>query len=211
MKTRKFLTTYFPWMVFTVLIIMSISIFSCSKDKDEVEPIIDAKNELSYNGQTYPLNYGAIDDYEYDGSHTNYEFHLFKIVSETDPVVPIYLFLDLFSPNEGGFKGGTFHYIDTDNGEVNLDGKYYFDDGYFARNVNIETDAVEEFVYIKSGTVKVSGSGSEYKLAFDLVMDNGKSIKGSYGGTFEPLNAINAVSGHQTTDVLNRLPLLKSR
>lgn len=67
MKTRKSPTARFPWIAFTLLFI-SMGILSCSKDKDEVEPDIETKNELSYNGQTYPLNHGAIEDYEYDGS-----------------------------------------------------------------------------------------------------------------------------------------------
>ncbi|MGV3762831.1 hypothetical protein [Parapedobacter sp.] len=208
MKTRQSFPACSPWMVFTLLFI-STTILSCSKDKDEVGPVIDAKNELTYNGQTFPLNYGAIDDYEYDGSHTNYEFHLFHIISETDPVVPTYLYIDLFSPNDS-FKGGTFHYIDTDNGEVDLEGKYYFDYGYFSRNVNVETQEVEEFAAITGGTVKVSGSGSDYKLEFDLAMDNGKTVKGSYGGTFSPLNATNAVSHNQTADLLNKLSIPRS-
>lgn len=204
MKTRKSLTLRFPWIAFTLLFI-SMSIFSCSKDKDDTELVIDTKNELRYNGQTYPLNYGAIEDYKYDGSHTNYEFHLFHIISESDPVVPTYLFVDLFSPNATGFKVGTFHYIDTDNGEVDLEGKYYFDDGSFARNINVETEEVEEYSDIKGGTVKVSGSGAEYKLEFDLVLENGKNVKGSYGGTFGPLHATNAVSRNQTVILLNKL------
>jgi len=209
MKTRKSLIACFPWIAFTLLFI-SMGILSCSKDKDEVEPDIETKNELSYNGQTYPLNHGAIEDYEYDGSHTNYEFHLFHIISESDPVVPTYLFVDLFSPNESGFKGGTFHYIDTDNGEVDLEGKYYFDDGSFARNINVETEEIEEYADIKGGTVKVSGSGADYKLEFDLVLENGKNVKGSYGGTFGPLHATNAVSRNQTVNLLNKLSKPKS-
>ena len=210
MKTRKSLTARFPWIAFTLLFISLGIFFSCSKDKDEAEPVIETKNELSYNGQTYPLNYGAIEDYEYDGSHTNYEFHLFHVISESDPVIPTYLFVDLFSPNESGFKGGTFHYIDTDNGEVDLEGKYYFDDGSFARNINVETEEIEEYSDIKGGTVKVSGSGSDYKLEFDLVLENGKNVKGSYGGTFSPLHATNAVSRSQTVNLLNKLSKPKS-
>lgn len=144
--------------------ILSMSIFSYSKDEDEVVLDIDAKNELTYDGQTGPLNYGEMDDYGYDGSHTNYEFHLYHIISETDLVVPTYLFVDLFSPNEDGFKGGTF---------------------------------------------KVSGSGMDYKLEFDLVREDGKSLKGSYGGTFQPLNRVNAASRYQTVDLLNKLSIPK--
>ena len=210
MKTQKKLSTHFPFIIFTMFMIMSMSIFSCSKDEDEVVPDIDAKNELTYGGQTDPLNYGAIDDYGYDGSHTNYEFHLYHIISETDPVVPTYLFVDLFSPNEDGFKGGTFHYIDTDNGEVDLEGKYYFDDAYFARNVDIENNTIGEYARITSGTVKVSGGGMDYKLEFDLVTEDGKSLKGSYGGTFQPLNGVNAASRYQTVDLLNKLSITKS-
>lgn len=204
MKTRTSLSAGFSWLALTLLFI-NIGILSCSKDKDEAGPAIDAENELSYKGQTYPLNYGAIKDYKFDGSHTNYEFHLFYVISESDPIIPTYLFVDLFSPNESGFKGGTFHYIDTDNGEVDLEGKYYFDDGSFARNINIETEAIEEYSNIKGGTVKVLGSGANYKLEFDLALENGKNVKGSYGGTFGPLHTTKASTQNQHVNFLHKL------
>jgi len=172
---------------------MGLSVFSCSKDKEEPAPEIDAKNELEYNGQTYSLNHGAVTEYGYDGTHTNNEFHLFKVIAEDNPVVPVYLYLDLYSPHENTFSGGTFHFIDTDGPEVDLEGKAYFDDGFLIRNMNLTDETAEEVVYVNGGSVKISGEGTQYKLEFNLELENGETVIGSYGGSFERLSPTDAL------------------
>lgn len=180
--------TFHPLKILICLTVMALGFASCSKKENGAEPTIDPKNELNYNNETYSLNYGGFRNGGFNGTHINYEFHIFKFISENDPIVPIYLYLNLYSPNEDGFKGGTFTFADDED----VEGTYYFNEAYLIRNMNITDETAEDIVYVKGGKVNVSGKGNKFNLEFELVTDNDKTITGSYGGNFESINAANA-------------------
>lgn len=132
-------------------------ISACSKDDGEAAPDIDAKNELTYNGQVYPLNIGAYSSYGFDGDHFNREFYLFDVTYADEDLVPVYVFVDLYAASEQ-FSGGTFPFMDY--GQEDVTGKHYFDDGYVIFNMQLSTEEAESHHAIEGGTVKVSGSGT---------------------------------------------------
>lgn len=203
MKTINFK----PFRFFLYCLFLSIGISACSKD-DETEPEIDAENVLEYNGQSFSLNYGGLGKLGYDGTHTNYNFHVFKINSETDDIIPVYLFLDLHSPNEDGFKGGTFQYLGD---EADVEGKSYIGSAFLIRNMSLANENAEEIVYVNEGNVKVSGSGDEFELEFDLKTDNDKTIKGSYGGTFESTGDPGAAIQNRTLNLIEKQNIKKMK
>jgi len=55
--------------------------------------------------------------------------------------------------------------------------------------------------------VKVSGSGNNFELAFDLQTNNDKTIKGSYGGSFESVDEMEAVAQGQPMRVIKKLDI----
>lgn len=168
----------------------------CSKDDDNgIEPVINPTNSLEYRGKTFSLHEGAVVDYGYEDGHYNQEFHLMQFSEDDEDLVPIYLFIDLFSASEETFKQGIFNFVDE---EEDVAGKNYFDYGYFIRNLRVAGEEAEEVAYVARGTVKVAGSGTDYAIEFDLVMDNGETVKGSFGGTFERVSPDAARSRLQT-------------
>jgi len=155
---------------------------ACSKD-DSI-PDTDGKNELTYDGQIYPLTNGTYETYGFDGEHFNQEFSVFDATRINESLVPVYVFVDLYAAGET-FSGGTFPFMHY--GQDDVTDKYYFDDGYVILNMNVATEDAESFLAVAGGTVKVSGSGNTYSIAFDLLLDNGKRVTGSFEGTFDEL------------------------
>ena len=186
---------------FFLYFLLSVSIVACSKD-DENEPDIDVENILEYNGQSYNLNYGGLGKTDYDGTYSNYQFHVFQL-NEGRDIVPIYLFLDLYSPNEE-FKGGTFEFAGE---ETDVEGKAFIGNGFLIKNMTVSEENAEEVAYVVGGTVKVSGSGNNFELAFDLQTNNDKTIKGSYGGSFESVDEMEAVAQGQPMRVIKKLDI----
>lgn len=170
-------------LLIVFLITVACCVGGCSKDNDEgIEPVIDPTNSLEYKGKTYSLHEGAVVDYGYDGEHYNQEFHLIQFSEDDETLVPVYFFLDLFSASEESFKQGVFTFAEDD---ADVAGKHYFDDGYFIRNMRVGSEEADEVVFVTGGTVKVAGSGLDYAIEFDVVLENGEKVKGSFGGTFE--------------------------
>lgn len=186
---------------FFLYFLLSVSIVACSKD-DENEPDIDVENILEYNGQSFNLNYGGLGKTDYDGTHSNYQFHVFQL-NEGGDMVPIYLFLDLYSPNEE-FKGGTFEFAAE---ETDVEGKAFIGNAFLIKNMTVSEENAEEVAYVVGGTVKVSGSGNNFELAFDLQTNNDKTIKGSYGGSFESVDEMEAVAQGQPMRVIKKLDI----
>ena len=145
----------------------------------------------------YPLNAGAFDVWGVDEDipqdpHFNQEFYVFDISRADDNLVPVYVFVDLYSAGES-FSGGTFPFMDPRQDDVH--NKHYFDNGFVLFNMHLDSEEAESFYAIEGGTVNVSGSGRQYAITFDLLLDNGARVTGSYGGTFENMDNVQANTG----------------
>ena len=140
---------------------------------------VKGENEFTYDGKTYPLEWGYIDDFkEYTKGFRNFDFLLaqkegrfetdYYDTSNSDYV--IYLWLE--SLGSGSFDSGTYEFSSdtTVNRNFLYDGELYFSD-----------DNGEELNYqvIVDGVVEVSISGNIYTLVFDLILENGKPLKGN--------------------------------
>ena len=44
-----------------------------------------------------------------------------------------------------------------------------------------------ENIDVVSGTVKISGTRPNYLISYDLILENGKTVKGNYAGNFQKL------------------------
>lgn len=165
-----------------ILSLLVIGSTSCSKDNDNDDPKVEVNNELTYKGQTYDLNIGAFNDYGFEDGYSNIEFSIFHLVSESDPIIPVFLYLDLYSTNQD-IESGTYRFSD---GETDVDGNT-FSDSYLVRNYYWQEDKGDEVATIAGGKVKLSRDGENFKFEFDLVTDKNEKIQGSYGGKFEDI------------------------
>lgn len=193
MYTSKTSCSYFSRLLLC-LSLLSLSISSCSDKNENATPEEQGGNQATYSDQHYSLNAGAISKNGIQAGHFNYSFFLFELGSESDPVVPLTIFMDLFSPSMENFKGGTFHYLSPEATQEDTQGQYYFNQAYVVRNFNRDQENADEVAFVQSGTIKASGADSHFTLEFDLILDNGKTLKGHYDGEFEPANLNNAVA-----------------
>lgn len=173
-----------------LLAIASAFLMSCEKDDDDDD---GGSNSIVFDGTSYSIKDGLISDYGAYDTHWNYDFVLVNAalteVTEDGytyfdaPEATFYVYAELFSPGTSSFQTGTFQYMSYDASAEDVDGKYYFYD------VTVGTrnaDGTNEMDYeATAGTVKVTGSGSNYTIEFDVTVEGGKTVKGSYSGTFK--------------------------
>ncbi|MBD3748457.1 MAG: hypothetical protein IE931_03080 [Sphingobacteriales bacterium] len=196
MKLKIYLTAF-------VLIMATLS--ACKKDKSAAAT---SSNSLSYDGNTYELASGLFVDYGTDNyygttpTHTNYDFYttdgrfIFDANgAPTDLTGKIAVYAYLESPDgNGNFKEGTYTFIDTSNDgslsdaqlKAKYENKYFFADGSVIMgngDINASLSNAEE-IFISSGTIKISGVKPNFKIEYDLILENNKTLKGSYNGEF---------------------------
>ncbi len=161
----------------TIVLILSLGLIGC-KDNSSGSGS-DADNSFEYDGETYTLRAGAIFDYgEFDG-FINYDFILTEededFESEDEEInSEYYIYFWLESLGEGSFNGGTFNYDDSGEAE---ESHLYAGELAFVTSGNVEE--AEEFG-ITGGSVEVDIDGSTYTLVFDVTLDNGEDLTGSY-------------------------------
>lgn len=157
-----------------------LSLASC-KDDEGGTPIT---NNVRFNDQTYAMKTGVFTDYGAGGIHYNIDFLLIdRSEAEIRAMAGgeyLLLYTELFSPSTNAFETGTFEYYDGTDPE----GKYYFEYAYIEKyDTDTETSVFE--YEATGGTVTVSGgTNNEYTITYDLTMEGGRRLTGSFRGTF---------------------------
>ncbi|PSR52379.1 hypothetical protein AHMF7605_01985 [Adhaeribacter arboris] len=103
----------------------------------------------------------------------------------------------LLSPDGASFKPGTFEYTNM-AADINLtpaqvEAKYKNKAFFYESIVRMDTDGDKNWeeeadVKITGGTIKVTGALPVITTEYNLTLENGKTLKGSFGGTFQKLN-----------------------
>ncbi|TKB98842.1 hypothetical protein [Pedobacter cryophilus] len=189
-----------------MMLALMLGFSSCSKD-DEME--IDA-NTIEYDGTKSVLKKGALIDFDispYYGTtdtHLNYDFYITDGAVITDNTGQIFdiqgkfgvwIWLESFGTT-GGFKTGTYTFIDGVNDasltdaqkKTKYENKLFMAGASVFLNTNVSTSfdsGNTQEIEIKSGSVTVSGSKPNYTITYDLVMENNKTVKGSYSAGFQ--------------------------
>lgn len=153
----------------------------------------NSSGELNYDGKTYSLKSGLIEDYGFDGTHINWDFSMvnteykqitdsFDTYYEPDTIgLNVFVYFELFSSDTNSFQPGTFNYAMGSNND-------YFEYAEFYLDVN--SDGMidywgSEVFEVTGGSVTVTrNSATNYKVDFDVDFSNGKSATGSYSGSF---------------------------
>lgn len=185
-------------------LLLSLFLINACK-KDDAEPNVP-NNTVVYDGKPFEITQPGIQDL---GQNTDFPSHHCYNFILTDGKLTLYdksyimglqgntflIVANLFSPETGGFKSGTFKYINTEGlslSEANnqVKDQFFFNIGNFSMPIyeeNKDPFAMTKYerAVTTSGTIKVSGEANSYTIDIDLVMDNGKKIKGNYSGRFD--------------------------
>lgn len=196
MKSTRFLKL-------STLLLTGAMLFSCSDDDEDKGPA--ATNSFTYSGNEFEIKDGFIDDSgewelidDPDGftpSHYLYVFHMTDGTFELTPNsyyaesnAEYVVYLSLFYSSTTTFGTGEYSFVDPDNATENdLKNKPVFTGSiWFDQNGNGERDwSTEDDLEAVGGTVTVSGSDKNYTLHFELQLEDGKTLKGSYGAEFK--------------------------
>ncbi len=194
-KQAYMIKIYYSLRFLVLLLFVSLGLAACKEDEPEPAPAPATviTNSVEVDGKAYKFVDGLVFDYGpfFLGSrYTHYNYDIAIVNAEIDLEDETYdytkasavLWIDLFSPGTTGFKTGTFQYIDKASmTESNTYTKYFFNFAFFGA---LQKDG---YIYLEAtgGTVKVSGTPHNYTLEYDLMLSNGKPLKGSYKSTFK--------------------------
>ncbi|MBK0383482.1 hypothetical protein I5M32_10990 [Pedobacter sp. SD-b] len=190
-------------------LLIGLVLFVASCQKDGVAPDIKVINKIEINGEKLPLNAAGFVDYSlksfYGTAPTHKNVDLYTIngsftTNKTGNLLDINgktaVYVELNSPNLDYLEPGTYTYINSseDNGLSNADlnvkyaGKYFISNGYVINSTESPSLLTySENIGVSSGTVKVSGTKPNFLISYDLVLQNGQTLKGNYAGIFQNL------------------------
>ncbi|UII27545.1 hypothetical protein LVD15_03685 [Fulvivirga maritima] len=175
---------------------------SCSDDDSKEGP--EVTNSFMYNSNTYEVKDASITDYGADRveghDYYYYEFSLtngsYELVE--DSVDPDYFYfqvkggtydvnLDLYYPSASVFGPGEYVFASE---EMISDGSIIntpFIDWAEIR-LDLNNDGIydgDETIAAVGGSVEVTGSDKEYTLFFELNLEDGRTLSGSFSGEFK--------------------------
>ena len=142
---------------------LSVVIFSCSKDDDK------PSSSFTVDGKTYALATGV--DLQYGEVTAGVYGHLIDFSSKASTTSMDYIYVDLYAASANSLPDGTYTFnASSEEALVIASGE-----------VAIGESATAGTYYdITAGTIVVSNSGK--KFVFDLTVDGGKNVTGTFNG-----------------------------
>jgi hypothetical protein len=184
-----------------ILLAIVVSIASCKPERND-----PPENTIEYNSTIYNITNGAFIDHgssNYYGTadtHYDNDFYItdgafvYNNTGEiTDANGKIVIAAYLSSYGTSSFKTGTYTFIDDANDSSLTDAqtkskyenKYFFTEAIVAISDNNSSLVNANPIFVTSGTIIVEGTKPNYTLKYDLILDNGNTVKGMYNGTFK--------------------------
>jgi hypothetical protein len=184
-----------------------IGLTSCKKEnKNEIQNT----NNLTVDATSYTLTKGVYIDYENTilygntNTHYNYEFlttdgsFVINSANELDDVKgKIAIYVDLYSSGIGSFKAGIFNFVDDSNDgtltaaqlKTKYENKNVFKEGFIVTGTVADASLGNNTeIGVKSGTVTIEGTKPNFKVIYNLILKDNKTVKGSYTGSFIMVN-----------------------
>ena len=154
---------------------------SCSSDDDNI-PAVTIANEVTYDGNTYTLSKGFLEDYG-DNGNGSYDFDVTLVSSgiNYDSTNAAFtgsgqvLYLDLNSDNMAALSNGTYNFSTTRTAFSLVNAV-----------VVVDFDATAQTgtgVQATGGSVVLTKDGTEYTILVECTIASGDTISGSYEGT----------------------------
>lgn len=189
---------------FIAVLIISLFVSGCKKDKNET-----VKTYFNYNGTEYNLSQGFLENYGKYGAEEGYNLDLSLLSSsftlhysngEVDSVSGIghALTFELFTTLPDKLDIRDYAYDATESGAAGT-----FDWGMVLMDYNTLTETGTSFE-ITGGKVSITSNGSEYEVTINCTTSDGKTITGYYKGALKYFNY------DKKKKTVDRLPINKS-
>lgn len=177
----------------------TICMSSCEKDNDAQEEEQKSEGAFVYDNTSYPVKNGYLKDYGSVSGHLHYGIIVTDgSFSETDPDAElknykVSSYIELY-PDGNTFKEGTYTYINENNYNTDAEliaattNKSYMSQAGIGIDLNSDGNLVDSEMFIMTdGSVTVAkGSGNyNYTITYDLTLEGGKKVTGSFSGTFK--------------------------
>lgn len=168
---------------FALLAITAFTVFSgCNNDDDD--PGTTIKNEFTYDGTTYALAKGFLNDV---GANLNssHDWDVFLVTAGVDKSgfsltgQGEIVYLDLNTDSSTGLKAGTYNWANVRNAFTIVPGSEVFLD------YNLDAFSGTK-VSFTDGTVDIAIDGTETTITFTLTAD-GKTLTGEWKGVLEDI------------------------
>jgi len=163
-----------------IVLFLTITLFSCSSDDDNISGQNDYSNKIDFDGQTYQISGGYIDN----GGSPEYSMALFPIgitIKDNNNVI-----------NGGDWFLEIEPLITDDN---TIEGTYKCGEdvfGYFINNAQFVDDELQPGKIVhevnQNGTLIINKLGSEYEFIYKAFDNSGVAFTVYYKG---PLTALN--------------------
>jgi hypothetical protein len=128
--------------------------------------VSNISGNISKGGSEKSADYGDIVDYGNDGSHYNYDFTMYDMEDTYE------LYFEAFSLGTSGFQAGTFNYD-------------AFGSNYFSTIMYFDYETLNDYSAIGGSVTVTKLSGTyEYRLVFDVLLDDESELTGTVEGEF---------------------------
>ena len=172
---------------FIAVLLLSLFIAGCKKDKTET-----VKTYFNYNGTDYNLSQGFLENYgKYGDQGYNLDLSLlssnFKIHESGGALDSVSgtghaLTFEIFTSLPGKLDVRDYNYDATASG---AEGTFDYGMVVMDFNASTETGSIYE---INGGKVSITNNGSEYEITLNCTASNGKTITGYYKGSLKYYN-----------------------
>lgn len=171
-------------LFFALIAMIAFTVFSgCNKDDDDMGTTV--KNEFTYDGTTYSLAKGYLNDVGANFNGT-YDFDVFlastgismsgsSFIGTGDQI-----YLDLNTNSATGLEVGTYNWSNTRTAFSIVPGSQAYINYSFG-------NATGQIISATAGTVDIAIDGMETTFTFNLTFANGKTIIGEWKGVLEDI------------------------
>ena len=161
-----------------IVLFLTITLFSCSSDDDNVLGQNDYSNKIDFYGQTYEISGGNFED----GGNNEYSMALFPIGIT-------------FNDSNNVINGGNwFLEIELITDDNTIEGTYKCGEnvfGYFINNAQFIDDELQPgkivFEVNHNGTLNINKLGSDYEFIYNAFDNRGVAFTVNYKGTLRSL------------------------
>ncbi|WP_020538767.1 hypothetical protein [Lewinella cohaerens] len=171
-------------LFFALIAMIAFTVFSgCNKDDDDMGTTV--KNEFTYDGTTYSLAKGYLNDVGANFNSTH-DFDVFLAstgVSKSGSSLTgtgDLIYLDLNTNSATGLEVGTYNWSDTRTAFSIVPGSQIYTDYNFGSFTGTTISAT-------AGTVDVAIDGMETTVTFNLTTSDGKTVTGEWKGVLEDI------------------------
>jgi hypothetical protein len=177
-----------------LLVLFSVSFLSCKKDKEEIIPE-EKKNQIMYDGSEYTLSQGLMTlCLQLNDSPPMFGYYLTfaspSISMDYSEDYPVYsgtgdgLTFAIISNSLSDLPDGTYNYSDNYNEFIFISGNLFLNYDWSDYNPSATANST-----VKSGTIKIQKSGTNYEVTIDCIMDNDKPLTAYYNGSIDYCDA----------------------